>query len=131
MELEIGLSYEAEKFVTQEDSAVQYGSGLVDVFSTPALVAFMEKTCMDCVDPLLDNEYCTVGIEINVKHLKATKIGDTVRSIAKLIKIEGNILTFEVKAYDSIDIITDGIYKRFIIHKPTFLQKLDQQYENR
>lgn len=131
MELEIGLIYEAEKFVSQEDSAVQYGSGLVDVFSTPALVAFMEKTCMDCVDPLLDNQYCTVGIEINVKHKKATKIGDTVKSIAKLIKIEGNILTFEVKAYDSIDIIADGIYKRFIIHKPTFLLKLDQQYENR
>jgi fluoroacetyl-CoA thioesterase len=131
MELEIGLTYEESKIVSYEDSAVQYDSGLVDVFSTPALVAFMEKTCMDCVDPRLEPDYCTVGIEINVKHLKATKIGDTVRSIAKLIKIEGNVLTFEVKAYDSLGIIADGIYKRFIIHKPTFLLKLAQQYDNK
>ncbi|HHW59246.1 MAG: thioesterase family protein [Bacteroidales bacterium] len=126
MELEIGLTHEAFKLVGQDDSAIQYDSGLVDVFSTPALVSFMEKTCMDCVDPLLDPDYCTVGIEIHVKHIKATKIGDTVRSIAKLIKIEGNVLTFEVKAYDSYGLIGEGIYKRYIIHKPTFLQKLDQ-----
>ena len=46
MEIEIGKSFTQEITVRHEDTAAVLGSGKLEVFATPALVALMENTAI-------------------------------------------------------------------------------------
>jgi len=123
--LETGIEKELEIVVTPQDTAKSYGSGLVEVFATPAMVALMEKTALQLVAPFLEDGKNTVGTEISVKHVKATPLGKTIQSFAKLVEVNGPKLKFEVEAYDEDGLIGTGIHKRFIIDEKAFMESLN------
>ena len=54
--LEAGIRGEQSVAVTSENTAKTMGSGTLDVFATPALVALAEKTCWMSVAAALDEE---------------------------------------------------------------------------
>lgn len=122
--METGIKNELEIIVTAKDTALAYGSGLIEVFATPAMVALMEKTALQLVGAHLEKGKNTVGTEISVKHVKATPIGKKVKAYAKLTEIKGSKLTFEVEAYDENGLIGIGIHKRFIIDEKAFMENL-------
>ena len=124
MELKIGTEKEIEILVTPKDTAKAYGSGLVEVLATPAMVALMEKTALELMLPFIEEGMNTVGTAINVKHIKATPLGKRVQSYAKLIEVDGLKLTFEVEAYDEDGLIGKGVHKRYIINEEEFLNSL-------
>jgi predicted thioesterase len=125
--LRIGLEYELEIIVTPKDTAKAYGSGLVEVFATPAMIALMEKTSLELVTPFLEPGKNTVGTEVHVKHIKATPLGQRVQSWAQLTEMDGNKLTFSVEAYDENGLIGSGFHKRYIIDEAQFMAKLENQ----
>ena len=59
--LEAGIRGEQSVAVTAENTAKTMGSGTLDVFATPALVALAEKTCWMSVAAALDEGCGTVG----------------------------------------------------------------------
>jgi len=118
----IGLHLEKVAIVKPEHSAMVYGSGLVDVFSTPAMVALMEQTCNELLNHYLDSSETSVGIEVCIKHLKATPIGDTLHCKAQITEINKNKITFSVEAYDSKGKIGEGTHKRAVVNKEQFLK---------
>ncbi len=120
----IGQTYSQEHLVVNEDSAKIHGSGNLDVFSTPAMVGLMENTACGCIKELLNEGLDSVGIEINVKHIKTTKIGDTVTCTASLVAIDNKVLTFEIEAKDSQAVIGTAQHKRYIISPEKFLSRL-------
>lgn len=126
MELKIGLKAEFEIIVSPKDTASNYGSGNLDVFATPAMVALMEKTAMMCISDYLEEGQNSVGTEINIKHIKASKIGESVLCIAELIEIDRSKLTFNVEAFDTEGIIGHGIHKRFLIDEKQFMAKINR-----
>lgn len=69
--------------VKVEHSAREMGSGDLDVLSTPSLIAFIVNTAKEAVHDRLTDHETTVGIEMNMKHKKATVSGKTVTIIAK------------------------------------------------
>lgn len=122
-----GLSYTSKKIVTMNDAASHYGSGLIDVFATPAMVALMENAALMSVAPLLPDGFNTVGIEISTSHVKATPIGMEVKATATLVNIDGKKLTFEVVAEDEEGVIGKGVHSRFIIDTQKFIEKLTKK----
>ena len=122
--LEIGIKGRCELVVSFEDTAAKYGSGLLPVFATPALVALMEKTSMESVSQFIGEDQNTVGTEVNIRHFKATTIGMKVTCESELNKIEGNKLFFNVRAYDSEGEVGIGTHTRFIIDTERFMGKL-------
>lgn len=124
-ELENNLVFEEIKVIGDKDTAEYYGSGSLKVFATPAMVALMELTALKSVSVLKEKYgFDTVGIEINVKHIKATKINDTVKCISKLVEINGRSLTFEIEVFDSNGKVGLATHKRFIIDPEKFMAKL-------
>jgi predicted thioesterase len=120
-----GIVFEETKIVGNTDTAMHYGSGNLEVFATPAMVALMELTALKSVSVLKDQYgFDTVGIEINVKHIKATSLNDTVKCISKLVKVDGRALDFEIEAFDSEGKIGVAIHKRFVIDPVKFMAKL-------
>jgi len=111
--------------VTKELTAARYGSGLVEVYATPAMIALMEKTCQESVQDQLEHGQLTVGTLVNVRHLKATPIGMMVECTSELTEIEGRKLVFKVTAKDEKGIIGEGIHERFIVNEKDFMKKLE------
>lgn len=64
--LQPGIKGHKEQVVTPAMSAARVGSGLVDVFATPMLVALMEQTCYESVLPHLDQGQGTVGTLVSI-----------------------------------------------------------------
>ena len=122
--IEIGIKGHKEQIVTPEMSAARVGSGLVDVFATPMLVALVEQTCYESVLPHLDEGQGTVGTLVNVSHLSATPIGKRVWCDSELTEVDRRRLVFSVKAYDEAGLIGEGTHERFVIDTAKFMDKL-------
>jgi len=119
-----GIRLTTTRTVSKNDTAAVYGSGLHDVLSTPAMVAFMEQTAMQAVEACLNEGEGTVGTEVNIRHLKATPVGMTITCTATLQEVNGNRLLFHVEA-DDIGKIGEGQHERFIINNQRFKEKLN------
>ena len=125
--LNIGCDYTSTKVVTKEESAKNDGSGSLEVFSTPSMIALMENAAMLAVEDFLGDQYTTVGTNISIKHISPTKIGSTVKANGKLTKIDGKKLEFIISAFDENGLIGEGTHSRFIIDKEKFLEKLNEK----
>ncbi|MGL5674862.1 MAG: thioesterase family protein [Cellulosilyticaceae bacterium] len=119
--LEVGLTYTSQVEVTQDKLASHLGSGTLDVFATPAMIALMENAAMHAVMPAIEEGNDTVGIEINASHLAATKPGKKVKATATLVDIQKRILIFEIVAEDEDKIIGKATHKRAIINVEKFM----------
>jgi len=119
-----GIKLREEKTVQPADSARAFGSGLVDVFATPAMIALMEHTSLTLVTPFLGKGQNTVGTHVDVKHLKATPLGQKVWCEATLSEVEGRRLVFKVEAFDEKGLIGTGTHSRYIIDEERFLASL-------
>jgi len=118
------MKFNSELMVNSSNTANFYGSGNLDVYATPAMTALMENAAMNCVKQELSDGFTTVGIEISVKHIRATPVGVKVRAEALLEKAEGNKLFFRVEAYDDMGKIGEGIHIRYIVNSQEFIKKI-------
>ena len=127
-DLEVGLKGYAETMVDESNVASSVGSGLLDVFSTPSMIALMEKACKESVAPFLDEGQGTVGIRLEVDHLAATPIGQKVWVDSELSAGDKRILTVAVTAWSEKEKIGEGIHKRCVILNDRFLEKMKARY---
>ena len=123
-ELRAGLEHSFQIKASQADSAITMGSGSVEVFATPSMVANMERAALLCVEDLLDDSQTTVGTRLEINHFKASKIGQKISFKAILILIDGKKLEFEVTASDEQAEIGNGKHIRYIIDKEKFMNRL-------
>ena len=119
-DLKEGMSYTSKQKVTKDDTAIKYGSGMVEVFATPAMIALMENASYKAVLEHLPEGFNSVGTSVEIKHIKATPVGQEVRAEAKLIKVDGKKLKFEIEAYDEEGKIGFGTHSRYIIETAKF-----------
>jgi fluoroacetyl-CoA thioesterase len=123
-ELAPGLTAELEHTVTDADTASKWGSGLVPVFSTPALVGLMESAAVAALAGQLSPGTTTVGARIDVRHLAATPVGMQVRARAELTAVEGRKLVFKIQAWDEVERIGEADHERFIVDEARFLGRV-------
>ena len=116
-----GLSAEVSMTVSEADTAARWGSGLVPVFSTPALVGLMEAAAVRALEGHLDEGQTSVGVRIDVQHLAATPVGMPVRARAELVAVADRKLTFQLLAWDETEKIGEALHERFVVNAQKFV----------
>ena len=123
--LKEGLSHVSETTVNETNTALAMGSGDMEVFATPAMVALMENAAMESVADFLPEGSSSVGTEMSTTHVKASAMGKTIQATATLMEIDPRKLTFKVVAKEGDTLIGEGTHIRFIVEREKFLSKVN------
>ena len=123
-EFTLGLVAEASEKVLHTNTAAAMGSGSLDVYATPAMIALMEKAACDIVNPCIDADTTSVGVSMSISHDAASLVGETITAKAVLTGVDARKLTFKVIASDDFGTIGQGTHERFLVKKEKFINKL-------
>jgi len=83
----------------------------------------MENTAMQLIP--LPAGCSSVGISINMQHLKASPVGTSIQCTATISAIVGKKFTFEIVATDnSLEIIGKAIHERVVVDIVRFMSKI-------
>ena len=121
--IEIGKKFEIKILVSENDTAKAVGSGTLEVFATPRMIALMEEAAYKCIADELEEGASSVGTLMNVEHLSATPVGMDVYATAEVSAVEGRKISFIVEAYDEKGIIGKGTHDRFVVFSEKFVAK--------
>jgi predicted thioesterase len=113
--------------VTPQKTANSVGSGSLNVYATPAMLALIERAACEAVSSLLSEGETTVGTLLNVEHLAATPVGMNVSATAELVSREGRKFVFDVSASDECGLIGKGTHERFLVFSEKFQGKTDSK----
>ena len=125
MELKTGIKYQKEMTVTEDLCANAWGSGGLTVYATPAMIALMESTASESVEPCMEEGCSTVGTHLDVAHLSASPVGSHITAESELVEIDGRRLVFKVSASDDVGLIGEGTHERFIIKTEKFMARTE------
>jgi fluoroacetyl-CoA thioesterase len=120
-----GLVGESSTTVDDSKLASTVGSGGLEVFSTPSLIALMENAARSAVESLLPADQTTVGVRVDVRHLAASPRGEQVRARAELVEVDGRRLVFHVEAFDSHERIGEGTHERMVVDPARLLARAE------
>ena len=120
--LEPGLEASVEIDVSESMTARALGSGDVPVLGTPAVIALAERAACEAIEGHLQPGQTSVGTWIEVTHLAPTRIGGTVNAMARLARVDGSRLTFDVAVGDRAGIVARGSHRRVVVDVQDFLE---------
>ncbi len=127
--LETGIKGTKTVTVNEANTAKTMGSGTLDVFATPALIALMEETCWRSVADQLEDGCGTVGTLLEIRHTAPTPIGMDVTCESELVEVDGRRLVFTVQAHDAKGLVGEGRHERFVIQNEKFQVKANAKRE--
>ena len=121
MESWVGASAQLELTVTDADTAQTVGSGDVPVLATPRVLALAEAATVRALARRLESGTTTVGTRVELSHRAPTPIGRTVLAAAKLAKVDGRRLTFEVVVREGDAVVAHARVERVLVDRQRFL----------
>lgn len=120
----VGAAAEKSQVVTEEMTVAWHHPEMPPVFGTPLMIYLMEVTASDAIEKYLPEGWVTVGVVVNVKHLAATPVGATVTAKAKVLSVDGYMVTFAIEAHDGVEKIGEGTHVRAVVEMDRFLKRV-------
>lgn len=125
MNIPVGLKSTKTIIVQDKDSAKALGSGGLNVFGTPAMIALMENVALDMIREYLPERNDSVGTGINAQHLKASAIGAKITCTAEITAVDGRKISYSIEASDEAgDTIGKATHDRFVVDMERFMSKV-------
>ena len=123
--LKIGMVGQ-QRFVVEPAHTIDFAEGgMPAILCTPWLVWFLEHAARDAVVPFLSEGESTVGSHVDVDHLAATPVGQTVSCIAHIVHIEGPLISFQLEARDETELIARGFHRLRVIQADRLARRVD------
>ncbi len=97
------------------------------VLATPWLVAHLEYAARAAIAPCLTDDERSVGTYVEVEHLAPVPEGSDVTCKARVILVDGPVVTFQVEASDRRELVAKGLHKRRIIDVDRFARRVSQK----
>ena len=124
MAIEVGMRVSWQRVVDEDMTADRWGNTGVMVLATPHLVGLLEGTAVRAIAEQLEPGWSSVGTHIDLRHLKATSVGDTLTLSAEVTQVDGRRVTFHVRAEDSGGVAGEGTHERVLIDLARFLGRM-------
>ena len=121
----LGKSAAVQAVVNENNTAKSVGSGSLDVFATPMMIALMERAACECLADGLEQGQTSVGTQVNVSHTAASPLGAHITAAAKIEGISGRLIEFSVSASDAAGEIGSGKHTRAIVNVERFMAKAE------
>ena len=125
--IEKGLKGTAAVKADNSNTAKTMGSGSLDVFATPAMVALMEKSAVNAIADYLGDGETTVGTYLGIEHISATPVGMEITAVSEVTEVNDREIVFSVEASDNAGVIGKGTHKRFIVNSEKFMNKTNSK----
>ena len=123
----IGASGEM-RFQVDQSHVIDFATdGMPAVLSTPILIGLLERTSRQTLTPFLEPDERSVGVEIELRHMAPTPLGQKVTCTARVIGAQGTQVTFQVEARDQHEVIARGVHKRAVIRVGSFAKRVDEK----
>ena len=126
-EVKIGTTLTKTISVDKTNLASAVGSGSLDVFATPMMIALMENAATECLGQFLDEGETSVGTLVSTNHIAATPLGMKVSATVEIISVNGREVEFSVLASDEKGPIGEGTHKRFVVFAEKFQAKTNSK----
>jgi fluoroacetyl-CoA thioesterase len=120
----IGMAGEQELVVGPSNRISFADAQMPAVLATPWLIAHLEYTARDAIAGCLEDHERSVGTYVEVEHLAPTPEGSRVTCRARVIHVDGPVVTFQVDAHDGIEPIARGIHRRRVIDADRFARRV-------
>lgn len=125
MTISEGLRGRVDATVTAADTAERLGSGDVEALGTPRVVALAEAATVAALSGHLDAGQTSVGTRVVLDHLRASRIGASLRVTAELVEVDGRALRFAVSAADGTgQTVARGEVLRVVVDRARFLAQI-------
>lgn len=122
-DLASGLTARVDLTVTEADTAQSIGSGDVPVLATPRVLALAEAATVAATARQLPSGVTTVGVRAEVEHTVATPVGRAVAAQARLAKVDGRRLFFEVTVSEGDKTVAQVRLERIVVERQRFLER--------
>lgn len=117
-----GLSSNYEKQTNSSDAYISNCSTINYLLSTPALLSMIIDASCKMLDPLLPQEYITVGKNLELSHEHPTLIGETINLKITVEKVAFNTIYLKIEGTDSHGIFCLGKYERVIVNRDVLIE---------
>jgi predicted thioesterase len=119
-----GMSAEERILVGPSNRIVFADDRMPAVLATPWLVAHLEYASRNAIAPCLDENERSVGTFLEVEHLAPVPEGLTVVCRARVILVDGPVVTFQVDAHDDFEVVARGLHRRRVIDVDRFARRV-------
>lgn len=123
----IGKTYERVYRVEPKHLIDFMGDAAPPVLATPWLIGFLERTAREAVAEDLPAGHTTVGIEITVKHLAPTPVGQEVTCTARVLGAEDGVISYQIEARDEREKVAQGFHRRRVIDVARFARRVQRK----
>jgi predicted thioesterase len=114
------------------ENRVSFADGRMPaVLATPWLVAYLELSARDAIAGCLEPHERSVGTFIELEHLAPVPEGFSVVCRARVILVDGPIVTFQIEASDGVEPIARGIHRRRVIDVDRFARRIERKRAER
>ncbi len=120
----IGMAAEERLVVGPSNRIVFADDRMPAVLSTPWLVAHLEYAARAALAPCLTPDERSVGTSVDVEHLAPVPEGMTVTCRARVILVDGPVVTFQVEARDDVELVARGLHRRRVIDVDRFARRV-------
>lgn len=131
--LAVDSHYEFEYRVSGSDSprtlCSEPGDDFPDVLATARMVGLMELAAARLMRPLLKDGELSVGVGVDVTHLAATPLFETVRARATFLGMAGKLYAFRVELFDDGGKVGEGRHTRAIVSTERLLKSTEKRLQ--
>ena len=122
----LGKTATAKATVTESNTAKAVGSGSLDVFATPMMIALMERAACECLADCMAPGRTSVGTAINIEHTAASPVGADITATATITAVFGRKIKFTIAAHEGQQEIGKGTHARMMIDEDKFMKRLNR-----